>query len=93
MEATAMNIKILGTGCARCHQLGKTTREVVKELGIDATVEEVKDMRQIMAYNILTTPGLVINEQVISSGKVPSKAEVTQLIINSLAGEEQKKGT
>ena len=41
-----MNIKILGTGCARCHQLEKTTREVVKELGIDATVEEVKDMQQ-----------------------------------------------
>jgi len=93
MEATAMNIKILGTGCARCHQLEKTAREVVKELGIDATVEEVKDMRQIMAYNILTTPGLVINEQVVISGKVPSKAEVTQLIINALAKEDQKKGS
>lgn len=88
-----MNIKILGTGCAKCHQLEKTTREVVKELGIDAAVEEVKDMRQIMAYNILTTPGLVINEQVISSGKVPSKAEVTQLIVNALAKEEQNKGS
>jgi len=88
-----MNIKILGTGCARCRQLEKTTREVVKELGIDATVEEVKDMRQIMAYNILTTPGLVINEKVISSGKVPSKAEVTQLVINALASEEQKKSS
>jgi small redox-active disulfide protein 2 len=85
-----MNIKILGTGCARCHQLVKTTNEVVKELGIDATVEEVKDMRQIMAYNILATPGLVINEQVVSSGKLPAKAEVTQLIINALAKEKQK---
>jgi small redox-active disulfide protein 2 len=86
-----MNIKILGTGCARCHQLEKTTREVVKELGIDATVEAVNDMRQIMTYNILTTPGLVIDEQVVSSGKVPSKAEVNQLIINSLSKEEQTK--
>ncbi len=86
-----MNIKILGTGCARCGQLEKTTREVVKELGIDAKVEEVNDMRQIMTYNILTTPGLVINEQVVSSGKVPSKAEVTQLIVNSLAKEERTK--
>jgi small redox-active disulfide protein 2 len=91
MEATIMNIKILGTGCARCRQLEKTTREVVKELGIDAAVEEVKDMRQIMAYNILATPGLVINEHVVTSGKVPSKAEVTQLIINALAKEEPKK--
>lgn len=88
-----MNIKILGTGCARCHQLEKTTREVVKELSIDVTVEEVNDMRQIMTYNILTTPGLVINERVVSSGKVPSKAEVNQLIINSLAKEEQMKVT
>jgi small redox-active disulfide protein 2 len=72
--------------------LEKTASEVVKELGIDATVEEVKDMSKIIAYNILTTPGLIIDEQVVSSGKVPSKAEVTQLIINALAKEEQKKG-
>ena len=87
-----MNIKILGTGCAKCHQLEKATREVVKELDIDAIVEEVKDMRQIIAYNVLTTPAMVINEQVVSFGKVPSKAEVTQLIINALAKEEPKKG-
>ena len=87
-----MNIKILGPGCARCHQLEKTASEVVKELGIDATVEEVKDMSKIIAYNVMMTPGLVINEQVVISGKVPSKAEVTQLIINALAKEEPKKG-
>ena len=87
-----MNIKVLGPGCARCHQLEKTTSEVVKELGIDATVEEVNDMTKIIAYNVMMTPGLVIDEQVVSSGKVPSKAEVTQLIINALAKEEAKKG-
>lgn len=88
-----MKIKILGPGCARCHQLEKTTKEVVKELGIDATVEEVKDMSKIIAYNVLTTPGLIINEQVVSSGKVPTKTEVMQLVINALAKEEQKKGS
>ena len=87
-----MNIKILGPGCARCHQLEKTTSEVVKELGIDATVEEIKDMSKIIDYNVMMTPGLVIDEQVVSFGKVPSKAEVTQLIINALAKEEPKKG-
>ncbi len=87
-----MNIKILGPGCAKCHQVEKTVREVVKELGIDADVEEVKDMKRFISYNILMTPGLVINEQVVSSGKVPSKAEVTQLIVNALAKEERKKG-
>jgi small redox-active disulfide protein 2 len=86
-----VNIKILGTGCSRCSQLERTTREVVKELGLDATVDEVKDMKQIMSYNILTTPGLVINEQVVSSGKMLTKAEVTQIIINSLAKEENAK--
>ena len=86
-----MNIKILGTGCARCHQLEKTAREVVKELGIDATVEEVKDFNKILAYNVLTTPGLVVNEQVVRSGKSLSKAEVTQLIVNALAKEKDKK--
>jgi small redox-active disulfide protein 2 len=85
-----MNIKILGTGCAKCHALQKTVQEVVNELQINAAVEEVKDMKKILEYPILTTPGLVINEQVASFGKVPSKAEVTQLIINALAKEEQK---
>lgn len=88
-----MNIKVLGPGCARCHQLENTVKEVVKELGIDATVEEIKDFKKFLDYNVMMTPGLVINEQVVSSGKVPSKAEVTQLIINAMAKEEPKKGS
>ena len=88
-----MNIKILGPGCARCHQLEKTVKEVVKELAIDATVEDVKDIKKFVAYNVLMTPGLVINEQVVSSGKTLSKGEVTQLIINALAKEERGKGS
>jgi len=84
-----MNIKILGPGCARCHQLEKTTREVVKELGVDAEVEEVKDINKIMEYPILTTPGLVINEQLVCAGRVPTKAEVTQLIANALTKEDK----
>ena len=83
-----MNIKILGTGCAKCHQLEKTAKEVVKELGIDAAVEEVKGIDKIIAYNVLITPGLVINEKVVSSGKVPTKAEITQLVIDALSKEE-----
>lgn len=82
-----MNIKILGPGCARCHQLEKTAREVVKELGIDATIEEVKDMMKIVQYPLLTTPGLVINEELVCAGRVPTKAEVAQLITNALAKE------
>ena len=83
-----MIIKVLGPGCARCDQLKKTTREVVQELGLDATIEEVKDINKIMDYPILTTPGLVVDEELVSSGKVPNKAEVTRLIVNALARKE-----
>ena len=86
-----MNIKVLGPGCARCHALEKTVKEVVNELQIDVTVEEVKDMTKIIEYPILTTPGLVINEQVVSSGKVLGKKEVTHLIVTAIEKEKQEK--
>jgi small redox-active disulfide protein 2 len=82
-----MNIKVLGPGCAKCQSLEKTVREVVATLKLDITVEEVKDMKQIMQYPILMTPGLVINDKVVMSGKVPSKAEVERLIITALNAE------
>jgi small redox-active disulfide protein 2 len=80
-----MKIKVLGPGCARCQQLKKTTREVVKELGIDAEIEDVKDIKKIMEHPILTTPGLVIDEKLVCSGRVPTKAEVTTFITTALA--------
>jgi hypothetical protein len=71
--------------------LEKTTREVVKELGIDATIEEVKDMMKIVQYPILTTPALVINEELVCAGRVPAKAEVARLITNALTKEGETK--
>ena len=82
-----MKIKVLGPGCAKCQQLEKTASEVVSELGINAEIEEVKDIKKIMEYPILTTPGLVIDEKLVCSGRVPSKAEVTTFIMTSLANE------
>ena len=82
-----MKIKILGPGCGRCRQLEQTTKEVVKELGLDAEVDEVKDVKRITEYPILTTPGLVIDEKLVCSGRVPTKAEVTTFITTALARE------
>ncbi len=77
-----MNIKILGTGCPKCNQLEAVTRDAVKELGIEAEIEKVKDIAKIMAYPVMMTPALVINEKVVLSGKVPTKAEVILLLKN-----------
>lgn len=86
-----MNIKVLGPGCARCQSLEKTVKEVLAALKLDIKVEEIKDMKKIMQYPILMTPGLVINEKVVLSGKVPSRAEVEQLIMNALDAEDKGK--
>ena len=71
-----MNIKVLGPGCAKCHALEDAVKAVVKELQLDAQVEKVKDMKQILAYNILMTPGLVINEKVVAAARIPNAAEI-----------------
>ena len=80
-----MEIKVLGPGCQRCHELDKRTREVVKELGIDANVEYVQDINKVIEYSILFTPGLVINDKLVSSGKVLNKKEIEKLISSALS--------
>ncbi|MDD5082507.1 MAG: thioredoxin family protein [Dehalococcoidales bacterium] len=82
-----MEIKILGPGCYRCQQLDKMTREVVKELGIDTNIEDIKDIRKIAEYRILATPGLVINGKLACFGRIPTRAEVTQFITTALIRE------
>ena len=84
-----MNIKILGPGCAKCHELDKRTREVVQEQNWNTDVEYVQDLNEIIKYGILTTPGLVVNEKVVCSGRLPSKDEIAKLIA-SAAGEKEK---
>ncbi len=71
-----MEIKILGSGCAKCKKLEALAREAVNELGVQANVTHVTDMNAIMAYPILSTPGLVINEQLKTSGRLPRKEEI-----------------
>ncbi len=79
-----LNIKILGSGCANCKRLEAMTREAVATLGIEAEVIKVTDYPEIMKYKVLSTPGLVINEMVVSSGRVPTEAEVTTFLVNAL---------
>ena len=71
-----MLIKILGPGCARCQRLEQLTREVATELGLEAEFEHVKEMDKIMAYPIVHTPGLVVDEDLKASGRIPSKDEI-----------------
>jgi small redox-active disulfide protein 2 len=71
-----MHIKILGTGCPRCRRLEALARQAVAEASIEAAITKVTDMDQIMGYSIVSTPGLVINEKVRSSGRIPRKEEI-----------------
>jgi small redox-active disulfide protein 2 len=69
-------IKVLGSGCANCKRLEETARKVVETLGIEAQIEKVTDYAEIMKYSIMSTPGLVINEKVVSAGRIPNEAEI-----------------
>jgi small redox-active disulfide protein 2 len=71
-----INIKILGSGCANCKRLEQITRKVAEDNLIEAEFEKVTDMNEIMQWPILSTPGLVVNDKVVSSGRIPSEAEI-----------------
>lgn len=75
-----MKIKILGTGCAKCTKLEEMTKKAVAELNIDADVEKIKALDKIMDYGVLITPGLVIDEQVKVTGKIPSIDQIKKWI-------------
>ncbi|RLD55007.1 MAG: thioredoxin family protein [Bacteroidetes bacterium] len=77
-----MEIKVLGTGCAKCKSLEKVTRKAVDELNLDATVTKVEDIQKIMEYAVMRTPALVIDEKVVLSGQLPKVAELKELISN-----------
>lgn len=75
-----MQIKVLGSGCANCHTLERLTREALADLGMAAEVSAVTDYPTIVGYGVMSTPALVINEKVVLSGRVPTKAQVTALL-------------
>ena len=75
-----MEIKILGTGCPKCKTTTAVVQEVVKDNNIDATINKVEDIMEIMKYNVMSTPAVVINGQVVIKGRVPSKAELLEIL-------------
>ena len=77
-----MEIKILGTGCPKCKTLEEITRNVVKNNGINATITKVEDIVEIMKFNIMITPALVINNKVVAKGRIPSADEIKQFLTN-----------
>lgn len=81
-----IKLKVLGTGCAKCKSLEKVTTEVVNENNLDADIQKVEDITQIMTYGVMMTPALVVNEKVVFSGRVPSKAEIKNFIEKAING-------
>jgi len=79
-----LTIKVLGSGCANCKRLEQIAHKVVSEMGVEAEVIKVTEYSDIMAYNVLATPGLVINEKLVSSGRIPSPTEVTTWMADAL---------
>ncbi len=75
-----MLIKVLGPGCANCKRLEDRTREAVADLGIDAEIEKVTDYAEIAGYGVMKTPGLVVDEKLVVSGRVPTTREITDIL-------------
>ncbi|MCG8702351.1 MAG: thioredoxin family protein [Bacteroidales bacterium] len=75
-----MEIKVLGAGCTKCKTLEKKVHEVLDEMQLEANVEKIEDITKILEYGIMTTPGLVIDNQVVFSGRIPSNKEITDII-------------
>ena len=79
-----LTIKVLGPGCDNCKKVETIARQAAAGLSLEATFVKVTDYKDMMAYNILSTPGLVINEKLMCAGRIPNPAEVTTWMVNAL---------
>jgi small redox-active disulfide protein 2 len=78
-----MEIKVLGPGCANCNKLEDATRKAVEKAGLDATIEKVSDLQEIMSYGVMSTPALVVDGQLRLAGRVPSVDDLVALLQRS----------
>lgn len=79
-----INIKVLGPGCANCKRLEQMARTAVEAMSIDAEIEKVTEYADILALGVMATPGLVINDKVLSSGRIPAQSEVNAWLVDAL---------
>jgi small redox-active disulfide protein 2 len=82
-----MKIKVLGTGCAKCQKLYAETEKAMATAGVAAGLEKVETLDEIMKYRVMMTPALVIDEEVVASGRIPSTAEMVTWLTNAAAKE------
>ncbi len=79
-----ITIKVLGSGCANCKRLEQIAHKVVQNMAIEAEIVKITDFQEIMNHGVLNTPGLVVNDELVSSGRIPSEAEITTWVVNAL---------
>jgi len=82
-----LTIKVLGSGCANCKRVEQIVRKIVDEMSLEAEIVKVTEYPEIMKYNVMSTPGLVVNEKLVSAGRIPTPAEVTTFLTNALMAE------
>jgi small redox-active disulfide protein 2 len=80
-----LTIKVLGPGCGNCQRVEAAARNAIASLGVDAEIIKVTDYAEMMAYNIMATPGLVVNEKLVAAGRIPQEAEVARWVNEALA--------
>jgi len=79
-----LTIKVLGSGCANCKKVEQIVHQAVSKMSLEASVIKVTDYAEMMQYNIMSTPGLVVNEKLVSAGKIPTVAQVTTWLTDAL---------